>query len=61
MKPVVLISRTTAGDAFVYARYESRLKTDELKFDGVPVGEVLPTLTPEEVELLRADPKKVAA
>lgn len=58
MNPVVLISRTLAGDAFRYSRYAQRESTHISEFEPVPVGTVLPAFTPAEVELLRSDPDR---
>lgn len=65
MNPVVLISRTAAGDAFTYARYVHRERTvertDAFRLDPVPIGTPLPALPADDVELLRTDPEKLHA
>lgn len=58
MKPVVLIQRTAAGDAFVYSRYAGRERTNVAQLDSVDVGVTLPALSPDDVERLRTDPEK---
>jgi hypothetical protein len=58
MRPVVLISRTLAGDAFRYSRYAQRERTHAAELSPVPVGTELPALSPADVELLRNDPDK---
>lgn len=58
MNPVVLIQRTTPGDAYRYSRIEKRERTDVVETPPVPVGKPLYVLSPDEVEQLRTDPKK---
>jgi hypothetical protein len=59
MMPVVVVSRTLPGDAFIYSRYSDRERTHSAQLDSVPVGMPLPVLRPEDVELLRTDPEKL--
>ena len=67
MKPVVLIERTAAGDAFRYHRFgatrrgERPASTDVVDTPTVEVGKPLIALAPDDVEWLRTDPKKFFA
>ena len=61
MKPVVLISRTTAGDAFKYSHYKGTEKTAEFAFPPVAIGVTLPALNADDVESLRVNPQAFAA
>ena len=62
MHPLVLIERTPAGDAFRYHRFgaarrgDRPVSTDVVDTPAAKVGEVLPALSPEDVEWLRKDP-----
>lgn len=66
MKPVVLVTRSSPGDAFHYTRFapQGRVRgpsTHELHLDPVPVGTALPVLTPADVEWFRNDPERFLA
>lgn len=60
MTALILIKRTMAGDAFEYHRYSNPPlnHTNQLTLDPVPVGNSLPVLSPQDVELYRSDPER---
>ena len=60
MKPVVLVERTAMGDAVRYSRIVNGLSTDIVETETVEGGQPVKILKPEDVELFRVDPKKLA-
>lgn len=58
MKPVVLVQRTLAADAFRYTRFEDGKSTHVVETSPVSPKEPVMTLSAAHVEEMRADPKR---